>query len=97
MRGDSIPELAQKNCCSMYGTKWEKDGLVAQFAQKFALIHAVLEGFATINENHRNFIRELPPQLFVAVHIHILPDKSAAALQLPQRLLDDFTQMAAFA
>src|ERR1700692_621398 len=68
-----------------------------QLPQKFPLVHAVLEGLASVNEYNRNFIVEQTPQFAVGVHIHFLPDKSAAARELGQALLDHFAKMTALA
>src|SRR5579883_2067177 len=65
-----------------------------QLAQEFALVHVVLEGLAAVNEDHRDLVGELPPQLLVRIDIHFLPAEQAPALELHQALLDDLAEMA---
>ena len=71
-------------------------GLTGQFAEKLALVHAVLEGLPAVDKDHRNFIGELAPQRVVAIHVHFFPMETAPALKLYQSLFDDFAQMTAF-
>jgi hypothetical protein len=42
-----------------------------QLAEEFTLIEAVFEGFAPVDENHRNFVGELAAQLVTALDIHL--------------------------
>src|SRR5271163_666992 len=60
--------------------------LACQPAQKFPLIHAVLEGFVPVDEHDWDFVIKLPPQLSVAIYIHFPPRESAAARQLGETL-----------
>ncbi len=71
--------------------------LAGQLAQKFALVHAVLEGFAPVDEHNRHFVIELPPQFAVTIHIHFLPSEAAAAREFRQTLLHHLAKMATFA
>ena len=61
------------------------------------LIHAVLEGFAAIDEDHRHFIGVLAAEVLVRVYVNFLPLEAGVTLQFRQTFLDDFTQMASFA
>jgi hypothetical protein len=61
-------------------TNWR--ALARQLAQKFALVHAVLEGLVPIDEHDWDFVIKFPSQFVVAIHIHILPGKPAAAGEL---------------
>ena len=72
-------------------------GLSYQPAEKFPLVHAVLEGFAPVDEDDRHFVIELPSQFAVTVHIHFRPDKPASAREFRQTLLHHLAQMTTFA
>src|ERR1700756_690947 len=67
--------------------------LAGQLAQKFPLVHAVLEGFAAVDEHDRDFVSELAAQLFVTINVDFLPAEKATALQLDQAFLDDLAKM----
>jgi hypothetical protein len=56
----------------------------------------VLEGFAPVDENDRNFVVKLMPQLSVAVYINFLPDKPPAAGEFGEALLYHLTEVTAF-
>jgi hypothetical protein len=71
--------------------------LIRELAKEFAFVHAVLEGFAAIDEYDRHLVVELAPQLRVAIDIDFLPGKAAAARELGEALLHHFAKMAAFA
>ena len=68
-----------------------------KFAQKFTLVHAVLEGFAAVDEDDGNFVGELAAQLIVGVDVHVPPGEAATALELGERLFHDLAEVAAFA
>lgn len=68
-----------------------------QPSQKFLLVHAVLEGFAAIDEDDRDFIVELAAEVRVAVDIDFLPGESTAAGEFREAFLYDFTQVTALA
>jgi hypothetical protein len=69
--------------------------LTGQLAEKFLLIHAVLEGFASVDEDDRDFVVELPPEFTVAIHIYFVPDEAPAARKFAKTLFHHFAQMAA--
>ena len=71
--------------------------LARQFFQEFLLVHPVLEGLATINEDYRNFIGELTPQSVVGFHVNFTPVKTTSALQFRELFLHDFAEMTPFA
>jgi hypothetical protein len=73
------------------------DFSAGQLPKKFLLVHAVLEGFAPIDENDRYLIIELPTEFRVTIHIHFLPCESAASRQLVKALLHHFAKMTASA
>jgi hypothetical protein len=60
-------------------------------------VHAVLEGFAAVDENDGNFVGELAAQLLVGVHVDFLPGEAAPAMELNQGFLHDLAKMAALA
>ena len=68
-----------------------------QLAQEFLFIHAVLEGLASVDKYYRDFVIKLPPQVAVAIHIHFVPGKPAAARELRQTLLHNFAEVTTLA
>jgi hypothetical protein len=56
-----------------------KQSLTGQFAEKFVLVHPVLEGFPPVDKNYRNFVIELPSKFGIGVNINLTPGESAAA------------------
>jgi hypothetical protein len=71
--------------------------LAGELAEEFAFVHAVLEGFAAVDEDHGDFVGELATELFVGVDVDFLPPEQAAALELDEAFLYDFAEVAAFA
>src|SRR5579872_4502176 len=67
--------------------------LPGQLAQEFVFIHFVFEGLASVDEHYRNLVGELAAELFVGVHVDLLPSEAATAMQFGQRLLHDLAQM----
>jgi hypothetical protein len=80
-------------CRVLYGTWF----LAGEFAQEFALVHVVFEGFAAVDEDDRDFVGELTAQKIVGIDVDFLPTEQAAALEFDQTLFDDFAEMAALA
>jgi NAD(P)-dependent dehydrogenase (short-subunit alcohol dehydrogenase family) len=70
---------------------------VGEFAEEVGFVHAVLEGFAAVDEDYGDFVGELAAELFVAVDVYVLPGEAAAAVQLGEGLFDDFAKMTSFA
>src|SRR5690348_610159 len=68
-----------------------------ELPQELPLVHAVLEGFASIDKDHRDFVIELAAQLGIAVHVNFAPGETTLARELGKALLYHFTQMASFA
>jgi len=68
-----------------------------EFAEEVGLVHAVLKGFAAVDEDYGDLVVELPAELFVGVHIDVLPSEAAAAMEFGEGLFDDLAEMAAFA
>ena len=57
----------------------------------------VLEGFATVDEDYRDFVGELTTELFVGVDVYVLPGEPAAAVKFGEGFFDDFAEVAALA
>jgi hypothetical protein len=72
-------------------------GSSAQLAQKLLLIHAVLEGFASVNENHRHLVIVFAAHLGIRVYVDFTPGKPSALLQLDEAFFYDLAEMASFA
>jgi hypothetical protein len=68
-----------------------------EFAEKFLLVHVVLEGFSPINKDHRDLVVELAAESGVGVDVDLLPGEAAAARELVEAFFDDFTQVASLA
>jgi hypothetical protein len=66
-------------------------------AEEVALVHAVLEGFAAVDEDHGNLVVEAAAQVFCRVNIDLAPLKAAPALQFGKRFLNHLAQVAALA
>ena len=67
-----------------------------EFAEEVGFIHAVLEGFAAVDEDDWDFVGEPAAKLVVAVYVDVLPGEAAAAVEFGESLLDDFAEVAAF-
>ncbi len=72
-------------------TGCKRSPLVRQLPQKFLLVHVVLEGFAAIDEDDRDFVVELAAKFGVGINVNLLPRESSAPRKLGQTLFDDFT------
>ena len=79
------------------GVTVEMGVLAIELPQEFLLVHAVFESFAAVDENHRHFVVELTAQVGIAVHINLMPGKTAATREVGESLLDDLTEMAVLA
>ena len=71
--------------------------LVGEFTQKILFAHSILEGFSSIDEDDRNFIVELAPQLEVGIDINFAPGKASLAGELGETLFHHFAQMTTLA
>src|ERR1700746_2337302 len=69
----------------------------AQFAQEFLLIHAVLKGFAAVDEDYWHFVIVEAPDFGVGVHVDFSPGEAATLVELDDALLDDFAEMTSLA
>jgi hypothetical protein len=64
-----------------------------ELAQKFLFIHAVFEGFATVNEDDRDLVVVLTAEVGIGVNIHVAPVEATALMEFDEALLDDFAEM----
>jgi len=71
--------------------------LAGEFAEEFPLVHAVLEGFAAVDENDGDFIVKLAADFVIGINVDFTPGKAAMAGKLDQAFLDDFAEMASLA
>src|SRR5215472_7676738 len=65
-----------------------------QFLQELLLIQPVLECFAAVDEDDRDFVGELAAQLVIGLHVHFAPAEAAPALQFGELFFYDFAKMA---
>src|SRR6202140_2209121 len=69
----------------------------AQLAQEFLLIHAVLKGFAAVDEDYGDLVGIEAPDFGVGVYVDFPPGEAATLVQLDDALLDDFAEMTSLA
>ena len=60
-------------------------------------VHPIFEGFAAVDEDDGDLVSKLAAQLFVGVHVDVLPGEAAAAMEFGEGLFDDFAKVASFA
>ena len=68
--------------------------LASQLAQEFVFIHTVLKGFATVDEDNRNFVGKLTAKTVICIYVNLAPVKATAALELSEFLLHDLAKVA---
>jgi hypothetical protein len=68
--------------------------LAGKLAKKLALVHAVLEGFAAVDEDDGNFIVELAANFVIGINVDFTPGEAPMAGKLDETFLDDFAEMA---
>jgi hypothetical protein len=68
-----------------------------QLPEEFLLVHVILEGFAAVDKNHRNFIVELAAELEVGVDVYLLPDEPSTAGEFSETFLHHFAKVASLA
>ena len=71
--------------------------LAGQAAEKLAFVHAVLEGFASVDEHDGNLVVELAAKLDIRVYIDFFPRESATASELCEALFHQLAKMTTFA
>ena len=68
-----------------------------KLAEEFLLVHVVLEGLASVDEDHRDFVVELATKFRVHIDVDFLPRKAAAAREFGQALFHHFAKMTSLA
>ena len=86
-----------RHVCVAGDTELEGVVLAGELAQELALVHAVFEGLAAIDEDYGNFIIELAAEVGVGIDVDFLPGESPAPGEFGQALLDYLTEMTALA
>jgi hypothetical protein len=71
--------------------------LARQLAQKLALVHAVFEGFMSVNKNDRDLVVELAAKFGIRVYVDFFPGESPPASELCEALFHQFAEMTTFA
>ena len=66
-----------------------------QLAQKLLLIHVIFEGLAAVDEDHGNFVIELPPKFGFGVDVDFVPGEATPSREFDKTFLDHFAQVAA--
>ena len=74
-----------------------KQRLAGQAAQKFLLVHVVLEGFMAIDKDDGDLVIELPAKFRVRIYVNFLPRKRAAASEFGEALFDHLAEMTSLA
>src|SRR5207302_8523094 len=77
--------------------KGESPDLASQLPEEFLFVHVILEGLATVDEDHRNFIVELAAELEVGVNVDFLPDEPSTAGEFGETFLHHFAKVASLA
>jgi hypothetical protein len=68
-----------------------------KLAEEFPFVHAVLEGLVPINKDDRDFVVELAAEFRVGINVDLAPGEAAAARELGEALLDQFTEVTSLA
>src|SRR5271157_2085588 len=76
------------------GVTEEHRGSTSQFAEEFLLVHAVLEGFAAVDEDDGNFVVVEVAECGVGINVHLAPGEAAVFVELDEGLLDDLAKVA---
>src|SRR5579884_2050813 len=89
-----MPEAIVAEQCSQETCETE---LADELSQEFLLVHVVLEGFATVDENDWNLIIELTTKIHVSVDVDLVPGEASSARQFGEAFLHHFAQVTSFA
>ena len=73
------------------------ENLAGEFAEEFPLVHAVLEGFAAVDEDDGDLIVKLAADFVIGINVDFTQGEAAMAGKLDQAFLDDFAEMASLA
>jgi hypothetical protein len=71
--------------------------LAGEAAEKFLLVHAVLEGLMAIDEDYRDLVVELAAKFRVGVYVDFLPGEAAAAREFGETFLDHLAEVTSLA
>jgi len=66
-------------------------------AEELLLVHAVLEGFASVDEDYGDLVGVAATNFGVGLDINFAPDEASALFELGETLFDDLAKMASFA
>jgi hypothetical protein len=89
------PDSSRRKECLLRRTI--KVASAGEFAEEVGFVHAVLEGFAAVDEDDGDFVGEFSAELFVAVDVDVLPGEAAAAMQFGQGFFDDLAEVTSLA
>ena len=70
---------------------------VRQPSKKFLLVHAVLEGLASVDEHNGDFVVELASQFVIAIHVYFLPCEPPAPREFGQAFFYHFAEVTTLA
>jgi len=71
--------------------------LAGELAQELVFIHAVLESFAAVDEDHGDFVGVQTAEVIVRVHVNFPPSETCVALEFGEAFFDYFAQVASLA
>jgi hypothetical protein len=87
-------ELGAQHSVVIVSKRNSRGELAYQLAHELALVHAILERFAAIDKDDRDFVVELTAQLGGSVDVNLAPGEAATARELNKALFDHFAQVA---
>jgi hypothetical protein len=97
MPGEIVMQRDRFERTRIEGPDLDESALASQLSEEFLLVHAVLERFAAIDEDDRDFVVELAAKIGVRIDVDVVPGESSAPRKLGQALFHHFTQVASFA
>jgi len=68
--------------------------LTGQLPEELLLIHVILECFAAVDEDNRNFVVKLSTEFDIGIHINFAPRESSPARKLGEAFLHHFAKVA---
>jgi hypothetical protein len=71
-------------------------GLAGEFPEEFLFVHRILERFAAVDEDNRNFVVKLSAEFDIGIHVNFAPRESSPARKLGEAFLHHFAKVAAF-
>jgi len=71
--------------------------LAGELAKEFLLVHAVLEGFAAVDEDYGDFVGVAAADFRVGVHVDFSPVEATTLVEFYEALFNDFAEVASFA